>query len=41
MRYRIKVEAEWLIHLIETNVIPKSNQIGIEEFKMQLRQLYV
>jgi adenylosuccinate lyase len=30
MKYRIKVEAEWLIHLIETNVIPKSTQISLE-----------
>jgi adenylosuccinate lyase len=30
MKYRIKVEAEWLLHLIETNVIPKSTQISLE-----------
>lgn len=25
MKYRVKVESEWLIHLVETNVIPKNN----------------
>jgi len=30
MKYRVKVESEWLIHLIETNVIPKNNQISFE-----------
>lgn len=30
MKYRVKVESEWLIHLIETSVIPKNNQISFE-----------
>jgi adenylosuccinate lyase len=30
MKYRINVEAEWLIHLIEADVIPKSTQVCLD-----------
>lgn len=40
MKYRVKVQAEWMLHLMRNNIIKIDRECSLEEIEKQLQSLY-